>query len=108
MQQVSIHANLANLKSDVYKLDTDKLEKVLSSVNNLKSKVDKLYVDKVTPAPSDLSKISDLLKIEVVTKDVSDELDKKVNAIDTSRLIKKTDYNAKIKETEDKILSVNN
>ena len=46
MQQVWIHRNflkkddLANFKSEVYKLDTDRLEKILSSVNNLKSKVD--------------------------------------------------------------------
>ena len=31
---------------------------------------------------------------------------KKVNAIGTSKLVNKTDYNAKIKDTEDKILSI--
>ena len=32
-----------------------------------------------------------------------EELVKKVNAIDTSKLVNKTDYNAKIKDIEDKI-----
>ena len=37
--------DLANLKSDVDKLDIDKLKNVPSDLNNLKSKVDKLNVD---------------------------------------------------------------
>ena len=34
------------LKSDVYKLDIDKLKNVLANFKNLKSKEDKLDVDK--------------------------------------------------------------
>ena len=47
MQQVLIHQIflkkliLANLKSDVDKLDIDKLKNLPSNLNNLKSKVDK-------------------------------------------------------------------
>ena len=37
---------------------------------------------------------------------VYDEFVKKVNAIDTSKLINKTDYNAKIKNIEDKIPNI--
>ena len=51
--------DLASLKSEVYKLDIDKLEKVQTSLNSLKSKVDKLDVDKLVPVPVDLSKLSD-------------------------------------------------
>ena len=36
------------------------------------------------------------------------ELVKKVNAIDTSKPANKTDYNAKTKDIEDKILSITN
>ena len=37
--------DLANLKSDVDKLDIDKLKNVPTNLSNLKSKVDKLDVD---------------------------------------------------------------
>ena len=48
----------------------------------MKSKVDKLNVDKLVPAPFDLSKLSNVVKNDVVKRDV---------------------YNAKIKNIEDKI-----
>ena len=43
--------DLAKLKSDVHKLDIDKLKYVPSNLNNLKSKVDKLDVHKLVPVP---------------------------------------------------------
>ena len=50
--------DLANLKSDVDKLDVDKLKNVPTNLCNLKNKVDKLDVDKLLPAPVDLSTCS--------------------------------------------------
>ena len=38
--------DLANLKSDVHKLDIDKLKDVTSNLSNLKVKLDKFDVDK--------------------------------------------------------------
>ena len=43
--------DLANLKSNVGKLDIDKLKNIQSNFRNLKSKVDKLDVDKLVPVP---------------------------------------------------------
>ena len=60
---------LANLKSDVDKLDIEKLKNVPTNLNKLKSKVDKLDVDKLIPIPVDLSKLSNVVK-HVVKKDV--------------------------------------
>ena len=54
--------DLANLKSDVDKLDIDKLRNVQSNLGNLKSKVDKLDIDKLVPVPVDVSKLSDIVK----------------------------------------------
>ena len=79
--------DLANLKSDVDKLDIDKLKTLSTNLSNLKSKVDKLDVDKLVPVPVDLSKLSDVVKNDVVKKDV---------------------YNAKIKNIEDKIPDITN
>ena len=59
------NVDLANLKSDVDKLDIDKLNNIPSGLNNLKSKVDKLDVDKIVPVPVDLSKLSDIVKNDV-------------------------------------------
>ena len=70
---------------------------------NLKSKVDKLDVDKLKPIPTDLSKLSDVVKNDVVKKTDYNKLVAKVDNIDTSGLVKKTDYNTKITEIDDKI-----
>ena len=43
-------ADLATLKSNIERLDIDKLEKVRSGLNSLKSKVHKLDNDKLKPA----------------------------------------------------------
>ena len=79
--------DLAILKSNVDKLDIDKLKNVPNNLSSLKSKVDKLDVDKLVPVPVDLSKLSDVVKNDVVKKDV---------------------YNAKIKNIEDKIPDTTN
>ena len=50
--------NLANLKSDVDKLDIYKLKTVPSNISNFKSKVDNIDVDKLVTVPLDLSKCS--------------------------------------------------
>ena len=60
--------NLASLKFDVDKLGIDNLKNVLSDLISLKSKVDKLSVYKLEPAPVDLSKLSDVLKNDIVKK----------------------------------------
>ena len=53
----------------------------------MKIKVDKLDIDKLVPVPVDLSKLSDVIKTDVVKKDV---------------------YNAKLKNIEDKIPDITN
>ena len=51
-----------SLKSNVDKLDIDKLRNVLTILSNLKSKIVKLNVDKLLPVPVDLSKLSDFVR----------------------------------------------
>ena len=62
------NTNLANLKPDVHKLDTDKLKNVLVGLNDLKSIVNKLDVPKLVLFPVDCSKIRDAVKNDVVKK----------------------------------------
>ena len=62
----TIQVDLASLKSNVDKLEIDKLKNVPNNLSNLKIKVDKLDVDKLVPVFADLSKLSDAVKNEVV------------------------------------------
>ena len=55
-----------------------------TNLANLKTEVDKLDIDKLAPVPVDLSKLSDVVKNDVVKKTVYDKLVAKVNNIDTS------------------------
>ena len=55
------------------------------------------------PVPVDLSKLSDVLKDDVVKKGVYDKLVAKVNSIDTSRFVLKTKYDTDKSELENKI-----
>ena len=131
-----------NVKVDLSNYATKSDIKNISHVDNssfalktnlasLKTEVDKLDIDKLVPVPVDLSKLSDVVKNDVVKKDVYDKLVAKVDNIDTSGfvlktkydtdkseleneipdtsgLVKKTDYDAKITEIEGKIPDVSN
>ena len=55
------------------------------------------------PVPVDLSKLSDVIKNDVVKKTVYDKLVAKVNIIDISRFVLKTKYDTDKTELENKI-----
>ena len=66
-----IHQNLANLKPDIdnklHKYEKWKKDgKCINYLSNLKNKVDESYVYKLIPVPVDLSKLSDVVKNNVV------------------------------------------
>ena len=107
-----------------------------TNIANLKTEVDKLDIDKLTLVPSDLAKLSNVVKNDVVKKSEYNKLVTKVDNIDTtefakknkyekdgsdfedknskidkkivdvSGLVKKTDFNTKFTEIEGKILSI--
>ena len=68
---------------------------------NLKTEVNKLDVDKLVPVLVDLSKLEDVVKNEVVKKTVYDKLVAKLNSIDTSAFVLKTKY-----DTDKKVLEI--
>ena len=76
--------NLASLKTEVYKLD----------------------VDKLVPVPNDLAKLSNVVKNDVAKKTEYkiSKVDKKIS--DVNDLVKKTDFNAKITKVESKIRNI--
>ena len=59
---------------------------------SVKTEVHKLDINKLKPIPDDLSKLSDVVKNEVVKKTMYDKLVAKVNNIDSSRFVLKTKY----------------
>ena len=69
---------------------------------NLKTEVDKLDIAKLAPVPVDLSKLSDVVKYNVLKKTVYDKLVAKVNNIDTSDFMLKTKYQTDKTELEKK------
>ena len=60
-----------------------------TNLTNLKTEVDKLDFDKLATLPVDLSKLSNVVKNNVVKNTVYDKLVAKVNNIDTSGLVKR-------------------
>ena len=66
--------DLATLKSDVDKLDIDKLKNVPIGLKSLKSKVDRLDTRKLGTTPFDLSKPSNAVKNDVAKNTQYNEL----------------------------------
>ena len=131
-----------NVKVDLSNYETNADIKSISHVDtssfalkanlaNLRTAVDKLDIDKLQPVPTDLSKLSNIVKNNVVKKADYNKLVTKIDNIDTSRfvlktkydtdkselenkipdtscLLKKTDYNTKITEIEGKITDISN
>ena len=98
---LSNYATKDNIKNIIH-VDTSSFA-LKTNLANLKTEVDKLDIDKLATVPVDLSKLSNVVKNDVVKKTVYDKLVAKVDNIDTSGLVKKTDYNTKITEIEGKI-----
>ena len=73
-----------------------------TNLASLKPEVDKLDIDKLAPVPVDLSKLSDVVKNDVVKKPVFDKLVVKVDNIDTSNFVLKTKYQTDKTELEKK------
>ena len=60
--------DLASLKSNVSKLDIDKLKDVPTKLSNLKNKLHKLDFDKLLPVCVELSKLSDVVQMVLLKK----------------------------------------
>ena len=75
-----------------------------SNLASLKTEVDKLDIDKLVPVLVDLSKLSDVVKNDVVKKTVYDKSVAKINSIDTSRFVLKTNYDIDKTKLEKKFL----
>ena len=63
-----------------------------SNLTNLKTEVDKLDIDRLAPVPNDLTKLSNVVKNDVVKKTEYNKFFAKVNNNDTTGFVLKTTY----------------
>ena len=79
-----------------------------TNLSSLKTEVDNLDINKLVPIPSDLRKLSNLVKNDVVKKAAYNKLVAKVDNIDANDLVLKTKYNTDKAELENKITNTSN
>ena len=109
-RNINVEADLSNYatKTDIKNIshvDTSSFA-LKTNLANLKTELDNLDIDKLVPVPVDLSKLSDVVKDDVVKKAVYDKLVTKVNNIDTNHFLLKTKYQTDKTELEKKIPNV--
>ena len=126
---INVKVNLSNYAT---KVDIENISHVDTSsfalktnLANLKTEVDKLDIDKLVPVPVDLSKLSDVVRNDydklvakvdnintsgfvLKTKYDADKSELENKIPDTSGLVKKTHYNSKLDDIEGKIPDVTN
>ena len=98
---LSNHTTKTDLKNATH-FDTSSFANLAS----LKTEVDKLDIDKLAPVHVDLSNLSDVVKNYVVKQAAYDKLAAKVNNIDTSDFVLKTKYQTDKTKLEKKIPDV--
>ena len=106
-ENIKVEIDLSNYATkkeinDITHVDTSNFA-LKTNLANSKTEVDKLDIGKLATVPVDLSKLSNVVKNEVVKKTEYDKLVAKVNNIDTSRFLLKTKYAADKTELEKKI-----
>ena len=99
---LSNYATKADIKN-ISHVDTSSFA-LKTNLANLKTEVDKLDIDKLVPVSVDLSKLSDVVKNDVVKETLYDKLVAKVNSIDTSGFVLKTMYDTDKSKLEKKFL----
>ena len=98
---LSNYATKADLK-EATGIDTSSFA-LKSNLASLKTEVDISDINKLVPIPVNLSKLSDIVKNDVVKKVVYNKLVTKVNSIDTTSFASKTKYNSNKSGLEKKI-----
>ena len=95
-ENINVKVDLSNYArktapKNVTHVDTSSFA-VKTNLASVKTEVDKLDIDKLTPVPVSLNKLRDVVKNDVVKKAVYDKLAAKVNNIDTNEFVWKTKY----------------
>ena len=106
-ENIKVKIDLSNyvIKEDIKNIthvDTSSLA-LKTNLSNLKTEVDKLDINKLVPVPTDLSKLSNVVKNDVAKKAAYNKLVAKVDNIDTNDFVLKTKYDTDKAELENNI-----
>ena len=109
---IKVESDLSNYttKTDLKNVTHVDVSSFASKTNlaSLKTEVDKLDIDKLKVVPTDLSKLSNVIKNDVVKKTEYDKVVGKVNKIDTTNFVLKTKYEKDGSDIKDKISKIEN
>ena len=109
-EKIKIEIDLSNYATkkhikDITHVDTSSYA-LKTNLANLKTEVDKIDTDKLKTVPDDLVKLSDVVKNDVVKKTDYNMLKSKVDGIDVSKYVGRTKYRTDGKAIYDKIDAV--
>ena len=93
--KVDYHVEISSRKDmkNILHVDTSRFA-LRSNLASLRTEVDKLDIDKLVPVLVDLSKLRDVVKNAVVKQTAYGKLAAKVNSICTGRIVLKTNYDS--------------
>ena len=107
---IKVELDLSNYakKTDLRNITHIDVSNCASKTNlaSLKTEVGKLDIDKLTPVPNDLTKLSNVVKNDVVKKAEYNKVVAKVDNIDTTIFFSKSKYEKDGSDFEDKISKV--
>ena len=110
VENITVKVDLSNIATktdlkDVSHVDVGSFA-LKSNLASLKTEVDKLDIDKLVPIPVGLSKLSDVVKNNVVKKTEYNKLVTKADNIDTANFVKKNKYEKDESDFKDKISKI--
>ena len=107
---IKVELDLSNYatKTDLKNVTHVEVSSFASKTNlgSLKTEVDKIDADKLKTAPVDLTKLNNAVKNDVVKKTEHNSLKTKVDSIDTTNFVPKTKYEKDGSDFEDKISKI--
>ena len=106
-ENIKVELDLSNYATkkdinDITHVDTSSYA-LKTNLAALKTEVDKIDTDKLKTAPDDLAKLSNVVKNDVVKKTTYNTLRNKVDAIDTSKFVSRTKFTTDTNALDDKI-----
>ena len=106
-ENIKVELDLSNYATkkdikDITHADTSSYA-LKTNLANLKTEGDKIDTDQLKTVPDDLAKLSNVVKNDVVKKTEYNALKAKVDAIDTSAFITRTKFTADTNSLDDKI-----
>ena len=106
-ENIKVELDLSNYATkkdikDITHVDTSSYA-LKTNLAALKTEVDKIDTDKLKTVPDDLAKLSNVVKNDVVKKTIYNTLKNKVDAIDTSGFVTRTKFTTDANALDDKI-----